>query len=407
MTIHPWLTVIGIGEDGMDGLSAEARGLVENAEIIIGGDRHHKLSSNVKAERVAWPSPFDAMIDKMKSYRGRRIVVLVTGDPLWYSVGARLTKAIPAGEIRFFPQLSAFQWASCRMGWSIPDIETLTVHGRADSQILPFVAPGVRMILLTQNAATPPSISSLLTGRGFGQSRITALAALGGPHEKRFDGTAESWDIEVPDFHVLAIECVAGPDAVFYPRGGGLPDEAFAHDGQLTKQDVRATTLAKLCPYADALLWDVGAGCGSVGIDWMRAARGARAIAIEPNESRREMIADNARNLGTEKIEIIAGEAPEALAALAQPDAIFIGGGLTQDGVFEACWQALHEGGRLVANAVTLESEARLAELHDRLGGELVRISVQKAEPIGNYRGWRAAMPVTQWCVVKRGGASR
>ncbi|MDD9909594.1 MAG: precorrin-6y C5,15-methyltransferase (decarboxylating) subunit CbiE [Ahrensia sp.] len=398
-----WLDIVGIGEDGMAGLSPEAKRVVTGADIIIGGDRHHSLSGNVAAERINWPSPFDAMIETIRSYRGRRLVILVTGDPLWYSVGARITKAIPADEIRFHPQLSAFQWAACRMGWSLADCETLTVHGRADSQILPHLAPNIRLLILTQNGQTPAALADLLVSRGFGDSRMVALAALGGPDEARFDGTAARWSHNVPDFHTLAVECVAGPDARWYPRTGGLPDDAFEHDGQLTKRDVRAVTLAKLAPYPDALLWDIGAGCGSVSIEWMRAARGAQAVAIEPVAERCAMIKTNAQALGTEKIDLVQGRAPEALAGLAQPDAVFIGGGLSGEGVFEAAWGALRPHGRLVANAVTLESESRLAQLHKMWGGELVRIAVQHAQEVGPYRGWRAAMPVTQWCVEKPG----
>ena len=404
MMSEPWLNIIGIGEDGVDGLSAAALASLEAAEIIIGGDRHHELTPSVRAKRLKWPSPFDAMMDEIKSHKGKRLVILVTGDPLWYSVGARIARVIPTAEIRFHPQLSAFQWASSRMGWSLADCEMLTIHGRADSQILPHLAPNVRMLVLTQNADSPAAVANLLTDRGFGDSRITVLAALGGANEERFEGTAQGWAHTVPDFHTLAIECVAEADAKWFPRSGGLPDEAFISDGQITKQDVRAATIAKLAPYPDALLWDVGAGCGSVCIEWMRAARGALAIAIEPKVKRREMIGQNAVLLGTEKIKVIEGEAPSVLKGLPVPDAVFIGGGLNGEGVFETAWQALRPGGRLVANAVTLESEARLIALHRQFGGDLVRLSVQRAEPVGSFRGWRAAMPVTQWCVIKPSG---
>lgn len=403
----PWLDIIGIGEDGMDGLSADARALVGAAEVIIGGDRHQRLAPNVTAARLQWPSPFDAMIDEIRSHKGKRLVVLVTGDPLWYSVGARITRSIPAEEIRFHPQLSAFQWAAARMGWSIADCNALTVHGRAVTQVLPHLAPNVKLLVLTQNADSPAAVAGLLKDRGFAESRMVALAALGGPHEQRFEGTAADWSHSVPDFHTLAIDCVAGPNARWYPRTGGLPDDAFEHDGQITKQEIRALTLAKLAPYPDALLWDIGAGCGSVGIEWMRAAREAMAIAVEPKAERCARIERNRVALGTEKLQLVSGEAPACLDGLATPDAVFIGGGLTDEGVFDACWSALRPGGRLVANAVTLESEARLQQLHSDLGGELVRLQAARAEAIGPYRGWRSAMPVTQWCVVKwQGGDS-
>lgn len=396
-----WLTVIGIGEDGIEGLSSKAFDALEQAEIIIGGQRHHQLSPNINAKRLNWPSPFDAMIDEIKSHKGKRIVILVTGDPLWYSVGARLLKAIPPQEVTFFPQLSAFQWMSARMGWSLADVETVTVHGRADSQILPHMAPGVRMLVLSQNADTPAALAKMLCDRGFGASRISALAALGGNREQRFDGIAETWQHDVPDFHSLAIECIASEHAQWYPRTGGLPDSAFVSDGQITKQDVRAATIAKLAPYPDAILWDIGAGCGSVSVEWMRATRGAMAIAVEAKAERVQMIRRNRVLLGAEKMMIVEGCAPDCVQDLQQPDAVFIGGGLGSDGVFEAAWAALRPGGRLVANVVTLESEAQLVELHGKHGGDLVRLSVQKAESVGPYRGWRPAMPVTQWCVVK------
>ena len=396
-----WLTVIGIGEDGVDGLSAKALQELEQAEIIVGGQRHHELSPNINAQRINWPSPFDALIDEIRSHKGKRIVILVTGDPLWYSVGARILKAIPREEVTFYPQLSAFQWASARMGWSLADVETVTVHGRADSQILPHLAPGVRMLVLTQNSETPAALAEMLCDRGFGASKLTVLAALGGEREQRFDGIAETWRHDVPDFHTMAIECVAGENAQWYPRTGGLPDSAFVSDGQVTKQDVRAATIAKLAPYPDAVLWDIGAGCGSVSVEWMRGARGAIAVAIEHKAKRVEMIRQNTVQLGAEKMVIVEGRAPEDLNGLPQPDAIFIGGGLNTEGVFDAAWMALRPGGRLVANVVTLESEALLSELQAKHGGELVRLSVQKAESVGPYRGWRAAMPVTQWCVVK------
>lgn len=398
----PWLDIIGIGEDGVNGLSASAVEVLSNAQVIIGGERHHSLAPNQTAERISWPSPFNAMIDEIKTHRGKHIVVLVTGDPLWFSVGARILKAIPKEEVRFFPQLSAFQWAACRMGWSLADVETVTVHGRAASQILPHLAPNVRMLVLAKDRTTPNTVAKLLSERGFGGSQITALAALGGDREERFDATAEAWSHNVPDFHTLAIECIALPDARWHSRVGGVPDDAFVHDGQMTKRVIRSSTLSALAPYPDALLWDVGAGCGSIAIEWMRAARGAKAIAIESNEKRVAMIEENARELGTEKIQIEVATAPEGLKNLPSPDAVFIGGGLTTLDVFEACWSALRIGGRLVANAVTVESEARLYELQAEHGGDLSRVTVQNAEAVGRFKGWKPHMPVTQLMLVKR-----
>lgn len=395
-----WLHVIGIGEDGMDGLSAAARTLVKSAEVIIGGDRHHALSPNVTAERVAWPSPFDAMIETMLSFKGRRVVVLVTGDPLWFSVGARILKSIPANEVVFHPQLSAFQWASCRMGWSLADVETLTVHGRAAEQIVPWFHPGARLLLLTKDHTSPETVGRMLTERGYGASRLTVLAALGGEREERHEMTAETAHGNVPDFHLLAVDCVAGEGTIIHPRTG-LPDDAFSHDGKMTKRTVRALALAKLVPLRGQLLWDIGCGCGSVAIEWMRGAPEARAIGIEPLEKRRAMAAQNALVLGAPKLQLIDAVAPGCLDDLPAPDAVFIGGGLSMETI-ETALAALKPFGRLVAHAVTLESEAVLLSAFEKHGGELQRISVESAEPVGGFHGWRPSMPVTQWYREKR-----
>lgn len=397
----PWLHIVGIGEDGLDGLLPATRAVVEAAEVILGGERHHALAGASGAERLAWPSPFDAMISTIKGLRGRRAVVLVTGDPLWFSVGARIGRAIDPAEIVYHPQLSAFQLAAARMGWSLPDVETLTVHGRPVEQMIAFIQPDARLLVLTTGAGTPAQIAQFLTARGFGQSRMTVLAAMGGQDEARFDGLAESWDHVVPAFNTLAVECIAAPDAALLPRVPGLADHLFQSDGTMTKQEVRAATVAKLMPMRGALLWDIGCGCGSVAIEWMRAARYARAVGIEPRSDRRAMAAANALALGTPKLELVDGSVPQALAGLASPDAIFIGGGLSRE-TFEAAWAALRPLGRLVANAVTLESEAELFALHKDYGGDLVKLSVHRAEPVGRLTGWRPLMPVTQWSLVKR-----
>lgn len=396
-----WLHIVGIGEDGFDGLTPATRAVVEAAEVIIGGERHHALAANISAERLAWPSPFNAMVETIEGLRGKRAVVLVTGDPLWFSVGARIGRAMDPAEIVYHPQLSAFQLAAARMGWSLADIETLTVHGRPVEQMIAFIQPDVRLLVLTTGAETPAQIAKFLSERGFGKSKMTVLAAMGGKYEARFDGTADAWQHEVPAFNTLAVECIAAPDAALLPRVPGLADALFQSDGTMTKQEIRAATLAKLMPMRGALLWDIGCGSGSVAIEWMRAARYARAIGIEPRADRRAMAGANAMALGAPKLELVDGMVPDALGGLPAPDAIFIGGGLSRP-TFDAAWAALRPLGRLVANAVTLESEAELMALHAEFGGELVRISVCRAEPVGRLTGWRPSMPVTQWSLVKR-----
>ena len=396
-----WLHIVGIGEDGLDGLTPSARTVVEASDVIIGGNRHHLFVEGMTAERVVWPSPFDALIDALNGYKGRRVVVLATGDPLWYSVGSRIGRSIPPNEIVYHPHLSAFQLAAARMGWSMADIETLTVHGRPVEQMIAFIQPDQRLLILTTGADTPAQIATFLVDRGFGQSRMTVLAAMGGKDELWFEGTAEGWGHEVPAFNTLAVECIAAPDAALLPRVPGLADELFHHDGTMSKQEVRAATLAKLMPMRGALLWDVGCGCGSVAVEWMRVVRYSHAIGIEPRDDRRVLAAQNAAALGVPKLELIDGSVPEALSGLKAPDAIFVGGGLSRE-TFDVCWGALRPLGRFVCNAVTLESEALLMALHKEHGGQLVKLQVNRAGPVGNLTGWRPLMPVTQWSLVKR-----
>ena len=396
----PWLHVVGIGEDGLDGLLPAVRTLVETAEVIFGGDRHHELTHVIQAERASWPSPFSAMPEALKKHKGRRVVVLVTGDPLWYSAGAKLGRVLGSENITYHPSLSAFQLAAARMGWSLADLETLTIHGRAAERIIPYIEPGARLLILAQDRTTPGAVADLMRRSGYGNSPITALAHMGGSEERRFDGTADAWTHEVPDFHTLAVECIASPGTHVLSRAPGLPDDAFAHDGNLTKREVRSATLAKLGPVRGGLLWDVGLGCGSVAIEWMRAARDARAIGIEPREDRRSLAAANAALLGVPDLKIIEGSAPGGLAGLEVPDAVFIGGGLSER-VFDICWEALRPFGRLVSNTVTLESEAVLLRLAEAHGGELVRMSVERVAEIGTMHGWKPLMPVVQWSIAK------
>lgn len=397
----PWLHIVGIGEDGLAGLTPATRAVVEVADVILGGARHHTLTDGIDAKRIAWPTPFDALISTLRGLSGKRVVVLATGDPLWFSVGESIGRAFAPGEIAYHPQLSAFQLAAARMGWSMVDVETLTVHGRPVEQMIAFIQPDARLLVLTTDEKSPGQIARFLAERGFGMSRMTVLSDMGGEKEARFEGLAESWAHEVPPFNTLAVECIAAPDAALLPRVPGLDDDLFQHDGTMTKREVRAVTIAKLMPMRGALLWDIGTGSGSVAVEWMRAARYARAIGIEPRADRRALAAANALALGAPRLQLVDGLVPQALAGLEAPDAVFIGGGLSEE-TYEAAWSALKPLGRLVANAVTLESQAILIALHNRHGGDLVQLSVSRAEPVGPHRGWRPAMPVTQWSLVKR-----
>ncbi|HMA15566.1 MAG TPA: precorrin-6y C5,15-methyltransferase (decarboxylating) subunit CbiE [Kiloniellaceae bacterium] len=398
----PWLSIVGIGEDGLAGLTPPARALVDDAEIFVGGERHLAMLPKDDRERLAWPSPLSALLDEIESRRGTRVCVLASGDPLWYGVGVSLLKRIRRSEISILPGRSAYSLAAARIGWPLAEVDCLTLHGRPLSLLHPYVQPNAKLLILSEDAATPAAVAALLAARGYGDSRLTVLEHLDSDRERRLEGTAAAWSAnDVADLNTVAVECVASPDAPLLPRTPGLPDEAFRHDGQLTKRELRAATLAALMPVAGQLLWDVGAGCGSVAIEWMRAAPRARAVAVERKAERRAMIAENADALGAPALKIVAGEAPAALGGLEAPDAVFVGGGVSAPGVIETCWQALKPGGRLVANAVTLEGEAALLAWHHGKGGGLTRYAIARAEPVGPFQGWRPMMPVTQYAATK------
>ena len=397
-----WLSVIGLTERGLDGLTPEARRLIDQAEFLVGGERHLALVPAGKAERQSWLSPLRLTIEEILRWRGRAVVVLASGDPMWFGVGVTLARHVAREEMRVLPQVSAFTLAAARLGWSLSETDCLTLHGRPLDLLNAAVFPGARLLMLTDDGAAPALIARRLTELGYGDSRVVALEHMDGPAEAAIERNAAEWgDRRTADLNTVAVECRAEPGATITARIPGLPDDAFQHDGQLTKREVRAAALAKLMPLPGALLWDVGAGCGSIAIEWMRAARGAKAIAIESDPERVALIEANMRALGTPKLAIVAGKAPAALDGLAEPTAIFLGGGVSAPGLIERCWAALPSGGRLVAHAVTVESEARLAGFRAVCGGELTRIAIQRAEPIGPHLAWRPLMPVTQLAAVK------
>ena len=399
----PWLSIVGLGEDGLPGLAPAARALLDNAEVLIGGTRHLDMVPDDGRERLTWPSPLGAIVEEITRRRGQRVCVLATGDPMHYGIGVMLAEAVPMDEMVIIPAPSAFSLACARLGWTLSEVEPLTLHGRPLALLQPAIQPGARLLLLSNDAATPDQVAELLRARGYGPSRMVVLEHMGGAKERRLDATAEAWQPgRVADFNTIAVDCLAGPDAALLPRTPGLPDEAFRHDGQMTKREMRAVTLSALQPVPGQLLWDLGAGSGSIAIEWMRSHPRCRAIAVERYAGRIALIAGNAAALGTPGLEIVEGEAPGALDGLEAPDAAFIGGGLRADGNFETCWDRLKPGGRLVANAVTVEGEQALARWRAELGGELIRIAVSRAGAIGPYTGWRPLMPVTQLRAVKR-----
>lgn len=398
----PWLSIVGLGEDGLAGLSPAARGLVDAAEVLIGGERHLAMLPEDGRERLTWPSPLLALVDDILARRGQAVCVLATGDPLAYGIGSTLVGRVPIEEITIIPGASAFSLAAARLGWILAEVDCLTLHGRPLALLEPYIQPGAKLLLLSNGPETPAAVAARLLARGAGKSAMTALAHMGGSRESRISASAEDWgDPEVPALNTLAVDCRLDAGAPLLPRVPGLPDEAFRNDGQLTKREQRAVTLAALAPVAGQLLWDVGAGCGSIAIEWMRAAPRARAIAVEHNKARIAMIAENAEALGAPQLQIVEGKAPPALEGLEPPEAVFLGGGLSTPGLIDACWAALKPGGRLVANAVTLEGEQVLTAWQSRAGGRLTRIAVARAEAVGPFRGWRPLMPVTQLSAVK------
>ena len=392
-----WLTVVGIGEDGIPGLGDEARQAIALATVLFGGERHLGLVPERSGQRrIPWPSPFSAGLDLLLAHRGTPVCVLASGDPMLFGVGATLAGRLPAEELRVLPAPSCVSLAAARLGWPLQQVRVVPAHGRPLERASLYFGDGARLLVLSGDGETPGRLAELLAGRGYGDSRLWVFERLGGPEERCLAGGAAGW--AYPDcgaLNLVAVECRAAPDLRPLSRRCGLPDAAFAHDGQLTKRDVRAATLSRLAPMPGELLWDVGAGCGSIGIEWMRAEGSCRAIAVEPSPERRVLIERNRVALGVPDLVLIPGRAPQALEGLEPPDAVFIGGGLTLEGVADRCWQALKPGGRLVANGVTLQSEAFLVGLRERIGGDLTRISVAHGEPLGRFLGWRTAMPVT------------
>ncbi|WBP85806.1 precorrin-6y C5,15-methyltransferase (decarboxylating) subunit CbiE [Kitasatospora cathayae] len=400
--LPPPITVVGIGADGWPGLAADSRAALRSAEVVIGGTRQLELlpHEEVTAERVAWPSPLrPAVPGLLADHAGRRLAVLASGDPMFFGIGRTLADTVGAERLRVLPHPSSVSYACARLGWPLEATEVVSLVGRPLDALALALHPGRRLLVLSADAGTPAAVAALLAERGFGTARLRVLEQLGSPAERQLDGPAADWPHPPGDpLNLIAIELGDGPRGSLVP---GLPDTAYESDGQLTKRHVRAATLATLAPSPGELLWDVGGGSGSIAIEWLRAHRDCQAVSIERDPVRAERISHNAAALGVPRLRVVTGPAPAALAELPTPDAVFIGGGLTAPGLLDSCWAALRPGGRLVANTVTLESEALLTEWYRRHGGELVKLAVAHAVPVGGFTGWRQAMPVTQWSAVK------
>ncbi len=395
------VVVVGIGGDGWAGLDEARLRAVLAADVVLGGERHlAMIPGDVTADRVPWPRPLrDGLPAVLQRWVGRSIVALASGDPLVAGIGTTLIDVLGADAVEVLPAVSSVALARARMRWPAESVAVLRDH----RGLVRELAPGRRVLVLSADRHTPGEVAALLAGAGFGGSEMTVLADLGGPAEARFSRAARDWavDREAPALHVLAIECVADSSARPLGLAPGLPDDAFENDGQLTRRDLRASALSRLAPSAGELLWDVGAGAGSLGIEWMRAHPACRAVAVEADPERAARAARNAVRLGVPSLEVVHGRAPQALDGLPRPDAVFIGGGGTAPGLLRQCWDALRPGGRLVAHAVTLETERALIDTRAVFGGELTRIQVEHADSIGRFTGWAPARAVVQWAAVK------
>jgi precorrin-6B C5,15-methyltransferase / cobalt-precorrin-6B C5,C15-methyltransferase len=393
------VTVVGIGADGWAGLPPRSKAALEQAGVLVGGPRQLALLPEaVPGRRIPLPSPLHPGLSELvAAHSGSELVVLASGDPMFYGIGSTLVGILGAAHVRVLPHLSSVSLAASRLGWPLDDVAVVSLVGRPRELLHPVLQPGRRVFALTAETTAAADIRALLDDRGFGGSQVTVLADLGGEQEAvgPADGQPHS------RLAIIAIDCRLDGGATPLPCVPGLPDDAFEQDGQLTKREIRAPALAALAPVPGQLLWDVGAGSGSIGIEWMRVHPASRTIAVEPRADRRERITRNAAALGVPGLVVVAGEAPDALSGLPRPDAVFVGGGVTDDGVLRACWDALAAGGRLVAHAVTIEGQAVLADWWHGTGGTLTRLGVERAERLGTFTTWRPALPVVQWSVRK------
>ena len=403
MSDGPWLSILGIGEGGVDGLSAAARTLLASATLVAGGARHLALAAELtRGETLPWPSPMQDALPVLIARRPSPTVVLASGDPFWFGIGAAIARLLPASDYVCLPVASSFSLACAALGWSLQEVTTLSLCGRPLAALLPALQPGARLLVLCADAATPAAVAAVLRERGFGGSVLHLMQALGGPRacvvRQRAD---QSLPEAIDPLNLLGIEVVAAPDARVIPLADGLDDALFEQDGQFTRREIRALTLSALAPRQGERLWDIGCGSGSVGIEWMLRHPANRAVAVDREPGRIARAARNALSLGVPALELRQGAAPQVLHGLPAPDAVFIGGGATVPGVLDAARAALPSGGRLVVNAVTIETEAVLFAAQAAYGGTLTRIGIDRLDAVGSMHALRPAMRITQWCWVR------
>ncbi|MBH90314.1 MAG: cobalamin biosynthesis bifunctional protein CbiET [Magnetovibrio sp.] len=398
-----WITVIGMGEDGMQGLSSHCISMIQKAEVIFAGERHHCKVQNTQAEVLDWGKGFNHALKEIEARRGKNIVVLASGDPMNFGVGSVLVRVFGKEAVNVYPAPGSFSLAASRMGWPIPEVDCLTIHGRPIENLIKYFSPGARLLILSHDGSSPEKVANLLNVKGYGKSKISVLEHLGGVKEKRIDGRAVSWNYRCAQaLNTLAVECVAEADTVALSRVPGLPDEVFENDGQLTKSEVRAITIAQLRPLPGQVLWDIGAGSGSISIEWLRLGGHRKAIAIERDCKRISIMKLNAANLGTMDLVIIEGDYHCVKDDIPfSPDAIFIGGGASDISLLRSAWKALGPKGRIVINAVSIEAEQSLLALREEIGGQLSCISIKRATPIGTFSALKPMLSVTQFVGIK------
>ncbi|SEL08227.1 precorrin-6Y C5,15-methyltransferase (decarboxylating) [Sphingomonas palmae] len=394
----PWLTIVGIGEDGPDGLSAASRAALDRAELVFGATRHLSLLPDLMAETRTWPVPFEVGIADLLAERGRRVVMLASGDPFWFGAGATLSRHLSPDEWVTYPAPSTFALAAARLGWRVEETVCLGLHAAPVTRMRPHLAAGARIVGLVRDGAGARALIDYVAEQGFGASSVTVLEALGGPRERVRTTRADAAPL-ADIAHPLAVAIEVAGSGETLPLAAGRPDTWFDHDGQITKRPARALTLSALAPRAGELLWDIGAGSGSIAIEWLLAHPSTRAVAFERDPTRADRARANAATLGVDRLVVTEGAAPLILADQPAPAAVFVGGGLS---LALLDWLDAHlpAGTRVVANAVTLESEALLGQWHARRGGSLLRIELAEAAPIGTRRGWRSAYPLVQWSVT-------
>ncbi|MEM9441098.1 MAG: precorrin-6y C5,15-methyltransferase (decarboxylating) subunit CbiE [Pseudomonadota bacterium] len=402
LTTSVWLSVVGIGDNGLASLGPEARAVIESGDVVIGGKRHLEMIVGHSGRCITWKRPLERSLEDIEAMRGKNVVVLASGDPMCHGIGATLARRFPSDEMQILPSASAFSLVCARLGWPLQAVRTINLHSRPPSVLRRYIQPNVRLVAITKNSDTPHIVASMLVEMGFSPSAVHVFEHLGGVRERRVDATAGCWTAkDIASLNTIAVECRADIGAQIFSRAPGLPDDAFSSDGMLTRREIRALTLARLMPIPGQRLWDVGAGSGAIAIEWLRSIEHGHAIAIERRAERALRVSNNAEWLGVPELEIIEAEAPACFERLDAPDAIFIGGGITRPDMLKKAWTCLSPGGRLVANVVTLEGERKVMDWQAEHGGDLTRIAVSRADKVGPYQGWRPAMPVTQYVGVK------